>query len=65
MFREIRSYDRTQDTIYLQGHKRTYDKGQHDNIAYPNQHINIEMPHGSIDHVLVPDTVKITFNLEF
>ena len=34
------------------------------NIAYPNQHIDIEIPHGSRDHVIVPDTVKITLNLD-
>ena len=34
------------------------------NIAYPNQHIDIEIPHGSRDHVIVPDTVKITFNVD-
>ena len=34
------------------------------NIAYLNQHINIEIPHGSRDHVIVPDTIKITFNLD-
>ena len=34
------------------------------NIAYPNQHIDIEILHGSRDHVIVPDTVKITFNFE-
>ena len=34
------------------------------NIAYPNQHIDIEILHGSRDHVIVPDTVKVTFNLE-
>ena len=33
------------------------------NIVYPNQHIDIEIPHGSRDHVIIPDTVKITFNL--
>ena len=33
------------------------------NIAYPNQHIDIEIPHCSRDHVIVPDTVKITVNL--
>ena len=33
------------------------------NIAYPNQHTDTEIPHGSRDHVIVPDTVKITFNL--
>ena len=34
------------------------------NIAYPNQHIDNEVLHGSRDHVIVPDTVKITFNLD-
>ena len=33
-------------------------------MAYPNQHIDIEIPHGSNDHVIVPDTVKITFDLD-
>ena len=34
------------------------------NMAYPNQYIDIKIPHGSRDHVIIPDTVKITFNLE-
>ena len=34
------------------------------NIAYPHQHNDIEILHGSKDHVIVPDTVKITFNLD-
>ena len=34
------------------------------NIGYPNQHIDIEIPHGSRNHVIVLDTVKITFNLD-
>ena len=34
------------------------------NIAYPSQHIDIDIPHDSGDHVIVPDTVKITFNLD-
>ena len=34
------------------------------NIAYPNQHIDIEIPYGSRDHIIVPDTVKITFKLD-
>ena len=34
------------------------------NIAYPNQQIDTEIPHGSRDHVIVPDTIKITFNLD-
>ena len=34
------------------------------NITYPNQHNDIEIPHGSRYHVIVPDTVRITFNLD-
>ena len=34
------------------------------NIAYPSEHIDREVPHGLRDHVIVPDTIKITFNLE-
>ena len=34
------------------------------NIAYPSQHIDIEIPHGSRYQVIVPDTVKITFNID-
>ena len=30
-------------------------------MAYPGQYIDIEIPHGSIDHVTVPNTIKITF----
>ena len=34
------------------------------NMAYPSQDIDIEIPKGSRDLVIVPDTHKITFNLE-
>ena len=34
------------------------------NKSYPNQHNDIEIPHGSRDHVIISDTVKITFNLD-
>ena len=34
------------------------------NIVYPNQHTNIEIPHSSRGHGIVPDAVKITFNLD-
>ena len=33
-------------------------------MAYPNQHIDIEKPKVCRDDVIVPDTLKITFNLE-
>ena len=32
------------------------------NIAYPSQHTDIAIPHGSRDHVIILDTFKITFN---
>ena len=45
--------------------KREYiAKVNRPNISCPNQHIGIEIPHGSRDHVIVPDTVEITFNLD-
>ena len=34
------------------------------NIACPNQHIDIKIPHDSRDHVIIPDTIKSTFNLD-
>ena len=33
-------------------------------LAYPNQHTDTKIPHGSKDHIIVPDTIKITFNLD-
>ena len=33
------------------------------NIAYPSQHIDIEILHGSRDHVITPDTVKLCLTL--
>ena len=34
------------------------------NIAYPNQHIDFQIPLDSRDYVIIPDTAKITFNLD-
>ena len=34
------------------------------NMADPGQHTDIETPHGSRDYVIIPDTMKITFNLD-
>ena len=48
----------------LKGKREHISKVNMPSIAYPNQHIDIEIPHGSRDHVIIPDTVKITFNLD-
>ena len=34
------------------------------NTAYPSQHVEIKIPHRLRDHVIIPDTIKITFNLD-
>ena len=34
------------------------------NNVYPNQHIDIEIPHGSRDYVFAIDIVKIPFNFD-
>ena len=34
------------------------------NMAYPGQHFKIIIHQGSVDHVIVPDAVKITFHLD-
>ena len=50
--------------------KRIYSKREHiakvniPNTAYLNQHIDTEIPNGSRDHVIVPDTVKISLSLD-
>ena len=46
------------------GKKEHIVKVNKPNIAYPSQHVDTEIPHGSRDHVTVPDTIKVTFNLE-
>ena len=33
-------------------------------MAYPGQYFHIKIPHGSENRVIVPDTLKITFNLD-
>ena len=57
----------------MAGHRTQFafkGKGEHiakvniPNIAYPNQDIDIEIPHGPRDHAIIPDTIKITFKLD-
>ena len=42
----------------FKGKKEHIAKVNMPNIAYPNQYIDIEIAHGSRDHVIIPDTVK-------
>ena len=34
------------------------------NMAYPGQHVDIKIPQGSGNSVIVPNTLKITFNVD-
>ena len=59
---------------HLMSEHRTYFsfKGKREHIAkvnitkhaYPNQNTDNEIPHGSRDHVIISNAIKITFNLE-
>ena len=47
----------------IDGKREHITKANTPNMAHPGQHIDTEISHSSRDHVIVPDTVKITFNL--
>ena len=52
-------------TQYVFKGKREYiSKVNTPNVGCPSQHNDIDIPHSSRDHVIVPDTIKITFNLD-
>ena len=48
----------------FKGKRKHIEKANMKDIAYPNEHIDIEIPRGSKDHIIVSDTVKITFDLD-
>ena len=48
----------------FKGKRKHIEKVNMKDIAYPNEHIDIEIPRGSKDHIIVSDTVKITFDLD-
>ena len=50
--------------IAFKGKREHIAKVNMPNMTYPSQYIDIKIPHGSRDHVIIPDTVKITFNLD-
>ena len=48
----------------FKGKRKNISKVNMPSIAYPSQHIDIEILNVSRDHVIVPDIVKTTFNLD-
>ena len=50
--------------LAFKGNREHIDTTNIPNIAYPGPHIDIAIPKSLRDHVIVPDTIKVTFNLE-
>ena len=50
--------------LALKGKREHIAKVNMPNIAYSNQHVDNEIPHCWRDHIIISDTVKITFNLD-
>ena len=64
VYRELDPMVEHRTQFAFKGKREHIAKVNMPNIAYPNQDIDTEIPHGSRDHVIVPDTVKITFDLD-
>ena len=64
IYKELNPMVEHKTQFAFKGKKENISKVKMPNIAYPSQDINIEIPYGSRDHVTVPDTVKIAFNLD-
>ena len=64
VFRELDLMIEHRTQFAFQGKREHIPKVNMPSMAYPSQYIDIKIPHGSRDHVIIPDTVKITFNLE-
>ena len=48
----------------FKGKREHISKANVSNIVYPGQNADIEIPHGSRDHAIIPDTINIMFNLD-
>ena len=64
VYRELDLMIEHRTQFAFQGKREHIPKVNMPSMAYPSQYIDIKIPHGSRDHVIIPDTVKITFNLE-
>ena len=47
----------------FKGERKHIVKANMPNIAYPNQHNDIEIPYGSRDHVILPVSSKLRLTL--
>ena len=64
MYRELDPMPEHRTQFAFKGKREHIVKINMSNMAYPNQHIDIETTHGSRDHVIMPNNAKIMFNLD-
>ena len=64
IYRELDPMIKYRTQFAIKGRREHIAKTNMPNLAHPNQHIDIEKPHGSRDNVIIPGTVKITFNFD-
>ena len=58
IYRELDPMSEHRTQFADKGEKESIAKVQISNMVYPNQHTDIETPHGSRDYVIVPSTIK-------
>ena len=63
-YRELDPMVKHRRQFAFKGKREHISKVNIPNIAYPGQHTDIGIPHSSGDHVIIPDTIKILFNLD-
>ena len=63
VYRELDPMVEHRTQFAFKGERKHIAKINIPNIAYLGQHIDIVIPHGSRDHVIVPDTFTITLTL--
>ena len=64
VYRELDPMIEHRTQFAFKGKREHITKVNIPNIAYPSQHIDTDILHGSRDHVIIPETMKITFNLD-
>ena len=65
VYRELDPMVEHRTQFAFKGKRKHVAKVNMPNIAYPNQHIDIEIPHGSRDHVIIQIPSKLRLTLTF
>ena len=62
VYRELDPMVEHRTQFVFKGKRKHVAKVSMPNIAYPNQYIDIEIPHGSRDHVIIqiPSKLRLT-----